>query len=116
MIDGKDPRDGDMLFSMRHHAAFSNVGIRQDKWKATCVGKRWALYDMAADLGEESDLSEQNGTQLDKMIDAAKEWSEQHTQPQWFHSANSRDKWTEMSMPNSEPVFTDRKRSIKKRK
>lgn len=110
LIGGKDPRNGEMLFSMRHHAAFSNVGIRQDNWKATCVGKRWALYDVADDLGEESDLSQQHGEQLDKMIDAAQAWSQQHSQPQWFHSRESRDKWNEMGMPNPEAVFSEKAR------
>jgi len=110
IVGGKDPRDGEMLFSMRHHAAFSNVGVRQDNWKATCIGKRWALYDMENDLSEESDLSKQNGDQLDKMIDAAKSWSEQHSQPQWFHSRSARDKWNEMEMPNPEAIFSNAKR------
>lgn len=116
LVTGEDPRDGEMLFSMRHHAAFSNVGIRQDNWKATCVGKRWALYDVAADPGEDADLGKQNSEQLDKMIDAAQAWSQQHTQPHWFHSTKARDKWNEMGMPNPDAIFTERKRNDNKRK
>lgn len=105
---GSDPRGGDMLFSMRHHAAFSNVGIRMDQWKACCVGKRWTLFDVNADPGEETDLSNQHPEKLDKMIEAAKQWSQQHTQPQWFHARKARDKWNEMEMPNPEAIFSDK--------
>lgn len=107
LAGGDNPREGDLLFSMRHHAAFSNVGIRMDNWKACCVGKRWALFDATADPGEESDLSKQHPELLDKMIDGAKAWSQLHTEPQWFHSAPARDKWKEMGMPNHDAVFSE---------
>jgi len=110
LVSGNDLRGDNMLFAMRHHAAFSNIGIRQGKWKATCVGKRWALFDAESDPGEESDLRKQHPEQLDKMIEAAKLWSQQHTQPQWFHAAKARDKWNEMNMPNPEAVFSEKAR------
>lgn len=114
LAGGENPRSGDLLFSMRHHAAFSNVGIRMDNWKACCVGKRWALFDVAADPGEENDLSQQQPELLDRMIEGAKFWSQQHSQPQWFHSAPARDKWSEMDMPNHEAIFSGKARRMKR--
>ena len=110
LVTGNDPRAGKILFSMRHYAAFSNLGIRMNHWKACCVGKRWELYDANSDPGEEKDLSKQHPKVLDKMIDAAEAWSKEHTQPQWFHSRAARDKWFEMDMPNPEAVFSEKAR------
>jgi len=114
LATGDDPRAGKMLFSIRHHVAFSNLGIRMDKWKACCVGKRWTLFDVNADPGEETDLSNQQPELLDKMIGGAEAWSQQHTRPQWFHAEKARDKWSEMNMPNPEAIFSDKVRRRKR--
>ena len=113
LLSGKDPREGEPLFSMRHYAAFSNLGIRVDNWKACCVGKRWALFDVVGDPGEESDLSGQRTELLDKMIEAAEDWAESHTQPQWFHTEKAGAVWNENNMPNPEALFSDKARRRK---
>ncbi|MCB1225945.1 MAG: sulfatase-like hydrolase/transferase, partial [Verrucomicrobiales bacterium] len=35
---GRNPREGQALFALRHFNGFHNVGIRQDRWKATRRG------------------------------------------------------------------------------
>ncbi|EMI21504.1 N-acetylgalactosamine 6-sulfatase (GALNS), partial [Rhodopirellula maiorica SM1] len=93
-LDGKDiwddflanrsSRKKQPVFAMRHYASFSNVGIRQDQWKACCVGKRWSLYHIVDDIAEQHDLSKSYPEVLESMISAAEKWSESHIQPRWF--------------------------------
>lgn len=76
--------------------------------------KKWTLFDANADPGEKSDLSKQHPELLDKMIDGAAAWTEQHAPPQWFHTLEARDGWNEMGIPNPEAVFSEEARKRKR--
>ncbi|WP_442505137.1 sulfatase-like hydrolase/transferase [Novipirellula sp. SH528] len=114
-LDGKDiwqdfladrsSRTGQPIFAMRHYAEFSNVGIRQDQWKACCIGKHWTLFNINEDISETKDLSRSYPEVLQNMISAAEKWSHGHTQPLWFYTAKEGEKWTENEMPNPEAIF-----------
>jgi arylsulfatase len=51
---------------------FNNTGVRMGDWKATVYGvpPQWKLYNLANDLGENTDLADQHPDILQKMISA----------------------------------------------
>ena len=104
-LKDRDPRDGNLIFAMRHHAAFSNFGVRTGQWKAICVGKRWKLFDITADIAEQKDLSDQYPDLLKSIVRQTKQWSETHTQPDWFDNETAEQKWKENKRPNHELIF-----------
>ncbi len=115
-LDGKDiwndfladrsSRKGQPIFALRHFATFSNVGIRQDQWKATCIGKRWTLYNIDNDIHEDNDISRSHPEVLQTMISAAEKWSHSHTQPLWFYTEKEGEQWQQNNMPNYESMFS----------
>ncbi|MFK7769050.1 MAG: hypothetical protein AB8B55_17640 [Mariniblastus sp.] len=108
-LAGRKARKDEVLFATRHHGGFSNVGIREDQWKACCVGKRWKLFDVEQDISEHNDLSLQHPELLQGMIAKAETWSQTHTKPAWFDSLMARDKWNDTGMPNCELIFPSEK-------
>ncbi|WP_345685469.1 sulfatase-like hydrolase/transferase [Novipirellula caenicola] len=104
-LAGRNARDGQPIFAMRHYAAFSNVGVRLDQWKACCIGKRWELYNMDEDIQEENDLSRSTPEVLQTMISAAEKWSHSHIQPLWFYTNQGAKQWAENDMPNWKAIF-----------
>jgi arylsulfatase A-like enzyme len=71
IIDGKDISD--LLFgkpgaSSPHDLLFYETdGVRQGKWKLVRIKGVDELYDLEADLGEETDLSQQNPEKLSEL-------------------------------------------------
>lgn len=103
---GKDARPKEPIFVLRHRAGFSDVGVRMDDWKALKVAQEeWRLFNVEKDLGEQSDLARANPVQLQKMVKAAEEWSESHTEPQWFDPEELRKDWEEQEMAKFGKTF-----------
>ena len=51
VLAGRNARKGGMIYALRHHAAFSNVGIRRDQWKLLRVGTAdWQLFNLEEDI------------------------------------------------------------------
>jgi arylsulfatase A-like enzyme len=71
IIDGCDIAD--ILFGKTGARSPHNVlyygteGVRQGKWKLVRIGNRSELYDLETDLGEKSDLSNQNSEKLQEL-------------------------------------------------
>ncbi|OEJ99007.1 sulfatase [Flavivirga aquatica] len=102
----KSPRKGEMIFAMRHRSGFSDVGVRQDEWKATKAYKNgWKLYNIDEDISEENDLSAKHPEQLKKMVSAAELWSKTHTEPRWFDPENLSKAWKEKEMAKFKETF-----------
>ncbi|WP_136482006.1 sulfatase-like hydrolase/transferase [Cognatitamlana onchidii] len=115
-LDGKDiwkpflknenPIREEPLFIMRHRKGFSDVAIRQDKWKALKVyQQKWKLYDIEKDIEENRDLSSQNPDILADLIKRGSQWSETHVEPRWFHIEKEGEQWRADEMPNFEATF-----------
>lgn len=104
-IDGKNPRPNEPIFAMRFHATFGNVGVRRDQWKASCIGKKWQLFNIEDDIGETTDVGDQNPEVLKSMISATKAWSQSHVQPEWFDNESAGKRWIENGMPNYPALF-----------
>ncbi|MGK0189895.1 MAG: arylsulfatase A-like enzyme [Verrucomicrobiales bacterium] len=105
-IAGRNPREGGMIYALRHRQGFSDVGARQDQWKiCRAYNTKWKLYNLDDDLSEENDLSMRHPERLRKMVTTAERWSRSHTKPRWFDSRKVTSQWQEADMPNYELTF-----------
>lgn len=106
-IAGKNPREGEMIFSLRHYPDYSNVGARMDQWKIWRSGgnKPWSLYNLDDDIGETHDVSAAHPEIVKEMVAGAQRWSRTHTPPQWFDNENFRSEWTRNGMPHYDETF-----------
>lgn len=104
-LQGSNPRPKDPVFMMRHHAELSNLGVRRGSWKASCIGKRWQLFNLDDDIEEVNDLSQQHPELLNLMRDQAESWARPHPQPAWFDNIKSRDHWMDSNMPHLPTMF-----------
>ena len=115
-LDGKDifnninkntnPRNGEMLYTMRHRKGFSEVSGRKDNWKITNItGKKWELFDLDNDIGETKDVSNKHPNMMREMVAELEVWSWTHPQPLWFHNHEEGFLWREKSMPRFHETF-----------
>ena len=103
---GKNPRKGEMIYVLRHREGYSDVGVRQDQWKALKTNENsWKLFNIEEDLGEQTDLSDNYPEQLAKMVSEAEKWSKTHTEPQWFDPEALSQIWKEKNMAIFEGTF-----------
>lgn len=114
LIAGRSARKSENIFAMRFHATFGNVGIRRDQWKATCLGKKWQLFNIEEDIAEATDVSDQYSEILKVMIADAKSWSQSHTVPGWFDSPAAGKRWIENGMPNYSAIFPEDENLLQK--
>ena len=106
VVNGDNPRKGEMIFAMRHRSGFSDVGVRLDEWKATkAYNGPWKLYNINNDIGETQDLSKQFPEQLKLMVAGAKKWSEIHTEPRWFDPQDLKEVWKAKKMSEFPSTF-----------
>jgi arylsulfatase A-like enzyme len=106
LINGNNPRKGEMIFAMRHRSGFSDVGVREDQWKATkAYNGAWKLYDINKDIGETTDLGKQFPEQLKTMVKGAQKWSQGHTEPLWFDPVELSKVWKEKEMAKFPNTF-----------
>lgn len=103
---GKNPRTGEMIYALRHREGYSDVGVRQDQWKALKTNQNaWKLYNLQEDLGEHNDLSATHPEQLNNMVKGAEKWSRSHTEPLWFDPQELQKDWEEQKMASFGQTF-----------
>lgn len=103
---GENTRKEEPIFVLRHREGYSDVGIRQDQWKALKTNQNeWKLYDVDKDIGEKKDLSEKYPEQLKQMVLEGQKWSKTHTEPQWFDPEELRKDWEEQEMAKFKKTF-----------
>jgi arylsulfatase B len=103
---GRSPRSGEMIYVLRHHNGFSDVGGRRDQWKISRVSnKLWKLFDIENDISEQQDLSSAHPKKVKAMVSEMEAWSRSHTQPRWFYTQKEGDQWQEKKMPRYEETF-----------
>ena len=106
VLKGSNSRKGEMIFAMRHRSGISDVGVRQDEWKATkAYNGGWKLYNINNDIGETQDLSKQFPKQLKTMVEGAKNWSKKHTEPLWFDPESLKKVWADKHMATFNDTF-----------
>lgn len=105
-VAGKSARPGEPIFAMRHRNGFSDIGVRQDEWKAVKAYKsKWKLHNINDDIGEKKDLKDQYPDQLKSMVEKAEAWSKTHTKPLWFDPQKLGEIWDEKNMGAFEDHF-----------
>lgn len=107
LLAGKSARPNMPIFALRHWNGFHNVGIRQNEWKASKRGPKaaWNLFNLNLDISEKNDVSEQNPVITKQLVEAAKQWSQSHTQPLWFDNKKAESAWQTKNMPKYESTF-----------
>ncbi len=107
VVEGRDAREGEFVFALRHRTGFSDVAARRGNWKVCrTYNAPWKLFDLQEDLGERNDLSAKHPERVREMVDAAQQWSRTHTQPLWFDSQGASDGWHDTQMPQYESTFS----------
>lgn len=105
-LAGRSPRKNEMIYAVRHHGGFSDVGARRDQWKiCRTYNASWQLFNIAEDIGEKRDLSAKHPGRLQEMVSEAKTWSATHTQPLWFDNLKAEAAWKEAGMPKYKATF-----------
>ncbi len=108
-LAGENPYQDKNIYALRHRIEFDNytdVGVRKNKWKALKIeNKKWALYDINNDPGEQNDLSSKYPEILKKLVQDAEKWSKTNKQPLWFHNETTNKQWKNNNMPNFEQTF-----------
>jgi len=73
------PPERDLYWRMGNRRA-----IRSHNWKAICNdGRIWELYDLATDLSESNNLSDQHPEVLTRLITSWDQWNAQQVEPLW---------------------------------
>ncbi|MDP2527112.1 sulfatase-like hydrolase/transferase [Maribacter dokdonensis] len=106
LLSGSNPRKDEPVFVLRHREGYSDVGVRQNEWKALKTNKNpWKLFNIENDLGESNDLSKEHPEQLKQMVLEAQNWSNTHTEPQWFDPEELQKDWVEQEMAKFKQTF-----------
>lgn len=102
----KEIHTNDNIFTMRHRNGFSDVGVRNGKWKAVKAYKqKWKLFDIENDIEESDDISANHPTILKKLVADTEVWSRKHIQPKWWHNTKTGKEWKADGMPHFEKTF-----------
>jgi len=115
-LDGKDMwenfmmnkkvRVDDNIFTMRHRNGFSDVGVRNGKWKAVKAYQQdWKLFNIDKDISETNDISAAHPEVLKKLVANAEAWSKTHIQPRWWHDEKTGVEWKKDGMPHFDKTF-----------
>lgn len=106
LLAGTSPREGEMIFAMRHREGFSDVGARKDQWKVLKIQEnKWKLFNLNEDIGEQNDLGDQYPELLKQMVDESQAWSKTHTEPRWFDPEELKTVWKEKNMAAFQKTF-----------
>ncbi|MGJ8694517.1 MAG: sulfatase-like hydrolase/transferase [Thalassotalea sp.] len=107
MMTGKDSRQNEMLYFMRHRKGFSDSSARKDNWKIVKTGQNnWKLFDIEKDIGETNDLSAKHPNVVREMVADMEIWSWGHQPPLWFHISEEGFQWRKFFMPRFHETFS----------
>lgn len=105
-LTNKEVRIDDNIFAMRHRNGFSDVGVRNGKWKAVKAYKqKWKLFNIEKDISETNDISSAHPEVLKKLVKDAEAWSTTHVQPKWWHDVKTGESWKADQMPHFDKTF-----------
>lgn len=103
----KEVRVDDNIFAMRHRNGFSDVGVRNGKWKAVkAYNQKWRLFNIEKDIEESNDVGSSHPGVLKKLVKDAEDWSKTHIQPKWWHNGKTGDEWKADNMPHFDKTFS----------
>ncbi|MEX0331080.1 MAG: sulfatase-like hydrolase/transferase [Puniceicoccaceae bacterium] len=112
LIADRSPRPGEPIYAVRYNVGFgstgfTDVGIRQDQWKATLHRSTgsWGLYDVSVPGYEGTDLSGTYPEILSSMVGEGAVWAGDHIRPLWFDSTSAETEWDNRGMPHYDTTF-----------
>ncbi|WP_344789174.1 sulfatase-like hydrolase/transferase [Postechiella marina] len=106
LLTGKNSYKNENIYVLRHKKGYSDVGVRQNEWKALKIhNQKWKLFNIEKDIKEANDLSKTHPEILQKIVTEAKNWSKSNIQPQWFHSKKEETQWQLDNMPQFNKTF-----------
>ncbi|MDB4474058.1 sulfatase-like hydrolase/transferase [Opitutaceae bacterium] len=109
LIDGSNPRAGRTLYTLRHRAGFSDASARRDQWKIRREGQSgWMLFNIAEDITESRNLRADHPELVREMVVEMQQWSQSHTEPEWFYTWEEGQQWQADNMPRFEETFSTR--------
>lgn len=107
IIKGQNPHQNEMIYALRYRFGYTDVGARQDDWKATRVANEpWQLFNIKEDIGEQHDMSKRFPERLQKMVAETEAWSRTHVQPLWFYYDKEKTMWEQGLTPNYRETFS----------
>lgn len=112
LILTRDARPGQPIYAVRYNVGYSTtggtqVGIRQDQWKAMkTLGQNWKLYNITNDISETTDLSASYPMILSNLVAAGGIWATNHVTPLWYDDAQAGTDWTNRAMPHYDAIFS----------
>ena len=102
----RDNHKDENIYVLRHRNGFSDVGVRNNEWKAVkAYNQKWKLFNIYKDLAESNDISKNNAAILKSMVNDAKVWSDSHIQPYFWHDEKTGIDWKNDNMPNFDKTF-----------
>lgn len=105
-LKGKNSHENDNIFVLRHREGYSDVGVRNNNWKAVKVNRQsWKLFNITEDISEANNLSAKHPDILKKLVSDTQNWSKTHIQPKWWHDEQTGIEWKKDSMPHFEATF-----------
>ena len=105
-LQNQDNHKDDNIYVLRHRNGFSDVGVRNNEWKAVkAYQQKWKLFNVDNDLGETNDLSAKFPNILKNLVTEAATWSESHIQPQFWHDEKTGIDWKDDKMPRFDKTF-----------
>lgn len=107
VVAGENPRNGEMIYAVRHRDGFSEISGRRDSWKAIwdMKGGSWRLYNVDEDMAEQNDLSSRFPERLQQLKAGIRRWTATHVEPEWFHSVKEMEGWETERMPRYDDAF-----------
>jgi len=105
LLTAKNPREGELIYTIRHQSNMTDVGARRDQWKACRKNGKWQLFNVQEDIGETTDLSMKHPERLKQMVAEVEKFCQSHTPPLWFDNEKQEERWKANSMPYFDDTF-----------
>ncbi|MBR9912737.1 MAG: sulfatase-like hydrolase/transferase [Gammaproteobacteria bacterium] len=106
VLAGRNPRAGEIFYTLRHRNNQTDFGARQDQWKIVRADGKWQLFNLDEDIGEQHDLSKKHPERLREMVAALEKMTRNHPQPLWWDSSEAESQWHKSGMPNRRKMFS----------
>ncbi len=106
VLAGKNAREGELIYTVRHQFNTTDVGARKDQWKICHKNGNWHLFNLQEDIGETNDLSTKHPERLKEMVAEVEKLCQSHTPPLWFDSEKQAEVWSSNRLPYFDGTFS----------
>lgn len=106
VLAGKNAREGELFYTLRHQFNSTDIGARKDQWKICRKNGEWYLFNLQTDIGETNDLSAKHPERLKEMIAEVEKRFQSHTRPLWHDNEKQAKVWKTNSLPYFDGTFS----------